>query len=214
MSQTLDDYLDPNQRELLKDLTTPRKIQDFLDTTAYSPEYANRCPLRVMQDKQAHCLDGGIFAAAALRRIGYPPLLVDIFPDPGMDDDHILAVYKIHGRWGSVAKSNFVGLRSREPVYKTLRELIMSYFEQFFNVNGIKTMRTHTRPVNLAQFDRHHWEWTDHGADVIEKELLARKRYPLITPAMAAELTPVDELTFKAGLMVANWDGLYKPVNS
>lgn len=211
MSAKLDDYLDTEQRKILRELSTPRKIQDFLDTTAYSPEYDNRCPLRVLVDRQAHCLDGALFAAAMLRRIGHSPIVVDIFPDPGMDDDHVLALFKKNGKLGAVAKSNFVGLRYREPVYRDLHELIMSYFEQFFNVNGVKTLRTHTCPVDLAQYDRFGWEWSDRGADKIEKALLARKRYTIISAEMVADFSPADELTYKAGLMVANWDGLYKP---
>lgn len=212
MNETLEHHLEPDQKELLITLSSPRKIQDFLDTTAYSPEYANRCPLQVIRDRQAHCLDGALFGAAALRRIGYPPLVVDMFPDPGMDDDHVLAIFQQNGCWGAVAKSNFVGLRYRDPVYSSLRELVMSYFEQFFNINGVKTLRTRTRPVNLSRFDRYAWEWTNSGADVIEKALLKQKRYPLISAACASCLAPVDELTYKAGVMIANWDGVYKPV--
>lgn len=211
MNHLLEQHLTGEQRETLKGLDTPRKIQDYLDSTPYSPEYANRCPLRVMNDRLAHCLDGAMFAAAALRRIGFPPLLLDMFPDPGMDDDHVLAIFKQNGRLGAVAKSNFVGLRYREPVYTSLRELVMSYFEQFYNINGVKTLRTYTRPLNLERFDHLDWEVSDRGADAVEKALLARKRIPLITPAMAEALSPVDELVYKAGLMAANYDGLYKP---
>lgn len=211
MKDLLESHLTGEQRQILRGLDTPRKIQDYLDATPYSPEYANRCPLEVMNDRLAHCLDGGLFAAAALRRIGYPPLLVDMFPEPGMDDDHVLAIFQQNGRFGAVAKSNFVGLRYREPVYRGLRELVMTYFEQFFNINGVKTLRTYTRPLDLARFDRLGWEFTRRGADAIEKALLARKRIPLVTPAMTAALSPADELAYKAGLMVANWDGLYKP---
>jgi hypothetical protein len=128
-----------------------------------------------------------------------------------MDDDHVLAIFQRGGRYGAVAKSNFVGLRYREPVYHSLHELIMSYFEQFYNVDGVKTLRTYAPPLNLSRFDRLGWEWQDSGADVIEKALLARRRIPLISAEMAASLAPVDELTYKAGLMVANHDGLYKP---
>jgi hypothetical protein len=210
-TDTLEAHLTEAQREKLRSLDTPVKIQAFLDTCPYVAEYDNRCPARVLADQRAHCLDGALFAAAALRRIGFPPLVVDLFPDPGMDDDHVLAIFKLNGRYGSVAKSNFVGLRYHEPVYHSLRELIMSYFEQFYNINGIKTLRTHTPPLNLAGFDRLGWEWNDRGADAIEKALLARRRITLVTPEMAAALSPVDELTYKAGLLVANPDGLYKP---
>lgn len=211
MTETLEDHINEEQRELLRGLDTPVKIQAFLDTCAYVAEYDNRCPARVLAERRAHCLDGALFAAAALRRIGYPPLVVDLFPDPGMDDDHVLAIFKVNGRYGSVAKSNFVGLRYHEPVYHSLRELIMSYFEQFYNVNGVKTLRTHTLPLDLARFDRLGWEWNDRGADAIEKALLARRRITLVPPEIAAALSPVDELTYKAGLLVADPDGLYKP---
>lgn len=211
MTPTLESHLTEAHRALLLGLDTPVKIQAYLDTTRYRAEYSNYCPLRVLSEGQAHCLDGALFGAAALRRLGYPPLLVDLFPDPGMDDDHVLAIFRTHGRWGAVAKSNFVGLRYREPVYQTLRELIMSYFEQFYNVNRVKTLRTYTLPLNLARFDRLGWEYTQEGADAIEKALLARKRHPLINAEMAAALTPVDDLTYRAGLLVANFEGLYQP---
>jgi hypothetical protein len=214
MKDLLESHLTAPQRGLLRELDSPHKIQAFLDTTAYSPENANRCPLRVVTDRQAHCLDGALFAAAALRRLGHSPLLVDMFPDPGMDDDHVLAIFRQNERWGAVAKSNFVGLRFREPVYHNLRELVMSYFEQFFNVDGVKTLRTYTRPVDLTRFDRYGWEYSDSGADVVEKALLSRARIPLISTETAASLQKVDELTYKAGLMVANWEGLYKPKGS
>lgn len=211
MKPTLESHLTNEQLVLLQSLDTPVKIQAYLDTTLYRPEYSNLCPLRVIQEGKAHCLDGAIFGAAALRRLGYPALLVDMFPDVGMDDDHVLAVFKRGGRWGAVAKSNFVGLRLREPVYHTLRELVMSYFEQFYNVNGVKTLRTYTLPLNLGRFDVLGWEWNDKGVDVIEQSLLKRRRLALITTAMARELSAVDEISYKVGLSVANMEGLYKP---
>ena len=212
MNQPFDHHLSPEQRELIDSLVSPRKIQDFLDTTAYSPEYENRCPLRVMVDRQAHCLDGGLFAASALRRIGYPPLVVDVFPDPGMDDDHVLAIFQQNDRWGAVAKSNFVGLRYREPVYTSLRELVMSYFDQFYNVNGIKTLRTHTRPVDLTQFDNLGWEWLrqrrGHRLKRLSSNADAINYYRL--PWLKTFHRSMSS-RYKAGLMIANWDGLYKP---
>ena len=211
MTETLEQHLNEEQREALRGLDAPEKIQAFLDTCSYVAEYNNRCPARVIAERMAHCLDGALFGAMALRRLGFPAVVVDIFPDPGMDDDHVLAIFKRHGRFGAVAKSNFVGLRYRDPVYLTLRELIMSYFEMFYNVDGVKTMRTYTPPLNLARFDRLQWEWSDAGADVIEQALLARRRIPLVTREIVTALVPVDPLTYRAGLLVANQDGLYKP---
>ena len=211
MTETLEQHLTEEQRDILRRLDAPEKIQAFLDTCSYVAEYTNRSPARVIAERMAHCLDGALFAAMALRRLGFPAVVVDIFPEPGLDDDHVLAIFKRNGRFGAVAKSNFVGLRYRDPVYLTLRELIMSYFEMFYNVDGVKTLRSYAPPLNLARFDRLHWEWSDAGVDAIEQALLARRRIPLITSEMAAALPPVDPLTYKAGLLVANDAGLYRP---
>ena len=121
--------LTPTQRETFASLTSPVKIQAYLDDTPYTADSFNRSPLRIIDDRQAHCLEGGLFAAAALRRIGIPPLIVDLLPEPGTDDDHVLAIYKVNGCLGAVAKSNFVGLRYRELVFRGLRGVVMSYFE-------------------------------------------------------------------------------------
>lgn len=211
MPASLEDHLNEDQLALFRSLDHPSKIQALLDEIPYSAEERNRSPLNVLHDRQAHCLDGALFAAAALRRLGFPPLVVDMFPDPGMDDDHVLAIFKVDSGYGAVAKSNFVGLRFREPVYRGFRELVMSYFKDFYNVNGIKTLRTYTRPLNLKTFDRLDWEWSDAGVDAIEKRLLGLARIPLLKPETAARLSPMDPLSYKAGMLNVNYDGLYKP---
>lgn len=209
-AQSLEAHLTPEELAVWAGLTTPRKIQDFLDTIAYEPEYANRCPLRVLRERRGHCFDGALFAAAALRRLSYPPLIVDLFPEPLTDDEHMLAIYRCHGHYGAVAKSNFVGLRFREPVYRSLRELVMSYFEDYFNVVGQKTLRAYSVPLNLAAFDALHWEVDDAGADAIEKRTETLRRYPLLTPEMVRELSSVDQRQLEAGLLGADPGGLYK----
>lgn len=205
------DCLDPDQLKLLESMTTPARIQAYLDETPYSAEGANRCPLNVIRDRKAHCLDGALFAAAALRLLGYPPLIIDMFPDPGMDDDHVLAIFKHNGHYGAVAKSNFAGLRFREPVYRTPRELVMSYFEDFYNLNGIKTLRSYTRSLNLSAFDQAGWMWNDSGADAVEQRLLTLHRIALLSLDMIAGLNPVDRLSYQAGMLGVNPDGLYQP---
>ncbi len=196
---------------LIQSLTTPYLIQQFLDTVKYPSEDYNRSVLQVIRERQAHCLDGGLFAAAALRWIGHPAVILDILPEPGTDDDHVLALYKVKGCWGAVAKSNFVGLRLREPVYNSLRELVMSYFEDYFNIHGDKTMRGITRPIQLSAYDKFGWMWDAHGVDIIEKRLKKLKVFPLITPAQATMLNQVDQTIYQTGLSMANQDGLYKP---
>lgn len=211
MPETLEGHLGADELSLWKSLDTPAKIQAYLDQTPYSPQDDNRSPLSVMRDHLAHCLDGGLFAAAALRRLGYDPLIVDLLPDPGMDDDHVLAIYRLNGYYGAIAKSNFVGLRYREPIYRTLRELVLSYFENFYNLNGIKTLRSYTRPINLSRFDALNWEWSDTRLLVIEKYLKKLKGIRLLTPEMTAGLLPVDNLSYQAGMLGSNPDGIYKP---
>ena len=141
------------ERQNMARLSTPNKIQTFIDELAYNTEVTYRCPLRVLRERIAHCLDGALFAAVALRRLGYPPLILYMISND-RDDDHLLALFKRDGRWGAVAKSNVVGLRFREPIYRTLRELVMSYFEQYTNVERKKTLRSYTVPLNLKAFDK------------------------------------------------------------
>jgi hypothetical protein len=211
MTAELFSQLNQKERQTLSDLDTPVKIQAYLDDTPYSPEERNRCVISVIRDRMAHCLDGGLFAVSALRRLGYPPLLVDLYPQPYLDDDHVLALFKVGKFWGSVAKSNYVGLRYRAPVYRSLRELVMSYFNDFYNVDGLLTLRGYSRPIDLSRFDAFDWESRDSGVDRIEAYLKERPMIEVISADGLAALPPVDSLTYRAGMLVANPDGLYKP---
>lgn len=191
-------------------LVSPFKIQEFLDSIPYSDEERYRCPRSVLQDRKAHCYDGAVFAAAALRMIGYPPLLVDMLPND-RDDDHILAVFRRKNRWGAVAKSNFSGLRFREPVYRGLRELIMSYFESYYNIAGEKTLVGYTAPLNLNRFNKLDWLVNDKAMDAIAKGLDNSRKYKVLTPAMARQLSAIDKRCYNAGLLGANHKGLFQP---
>jgi hypothetical protein len=191
-------------------LDSPAAIQEFLDGIAYSPEEIYRCPRTVLSDGKGHCYDGAVLAAAALRRIGYPPLIVELLPWIGHDDDHILAVFKIDGRWGAVAKSNFVGLRYRDPVYVSVRELVMSYFDVFFNLNREKTLRGYILPLNLARFDPLHWTTRDETMEDIATGLENSRKVELLTPAMTERLVLLDQRSFEAGLLGSDPEGLRK----
>ena len=208
------EHLDARNREIFLGLNSPVEIQAYLDSLPYVGEDRNRSPLQVVQDRQCHCLDGGMLAALALSRIGFPPLLVDLVPEPFTDDDHVLAIFKIDGHYGTLAKSNFSGLRFREAVFSSLRELVMSYFEIFFNVDGLKTLRGYTRPLNLNSFDRYHWQTNEEGAAVVTKRLYTLKPVPVVTPAMVARLSRTDERSYHTNMLGVNMDGLYKgPAN-
>lgn len=203
--------LSAEQRATWLGLASPNSIQAFLDSIPYSAEDANRSPLRVLRERQAHCLDGGLFAAAALHRLGYPALIVDLLPEPRTDDDHVLAIFRRNGCFGAVAKSNFTGLRFREPVYRSLRDLVMSYFEVYFNVRGEKTLRQYTVPLDLSTYDSQNWLTDDAAADAIEHRLPLLRRTALLTPAMIAELSPVDSRSYQAGMLGTDHAGLYRP---
>ncbi len=152
-----------------------------------------------MQDGQAHCLDGGIFAALALWNTGFPPLLLDLVPDPGTDDDHVLALYKMDGLWGAIAKSNYPNLRFREPVYRSLRELCMTYFEHFYNLERRKTLRGYTRSFSLQQFRDANWMWDEEAVRVVTRRFYSLKSIPLISDKSAARLSIADERSYKSG---------------
>ena len=196
--------------KVLSRLDSPFKIQAFLDELRYSDEERYRCPRSVLRDRTAHCFDGAVFAAAALRRLGYPPLILNLFPDD-RDDEHLLALYQQRRGWGAVAKSNFVGLRFREPIHRTLRELVLSYFEVYYNVEREKTLRSYTRPLNLKSFDHINWMTDDAAMEVIALRLEDFRKIPLITARMAAALSPIDERSYQAGLAGSNPAGLYRP---
>ena len=158
-------------------------------------------PRRVLRERTAHCLEGAIFAAAALRVLGFPPLLLDL--EAVQDTDHVIAVYRVRRHWGAIAKSNFSGLRYREPVYRSLRELVMSYFEGYINLRGDRTLRAYSRPVSLARFDRVHSGWMVAEDDLwlIPEYLADAPHRPLLTPAMIGALSRADRRSLQAGLV-------------
>lgn len=192
-------------RKLFLQLDTPFAIQQYLDSMPYIGEERDRSPLNVMLDGQCHCLDGGFLAALALWRIGYKPLLIDIVPDPGMDDDHVLALYQIDRRWGAVAKSNYVNLGFREPVYRNLRELVMTYFEHYASVNKEKTLRGYTRPLDASRYRQLNWAWEEAGANrLYHKHFYGRKAIPLITTRMAKHLNHLTDRAYAAETLHTN----------
>lgn len=210
--EVLDQQLSEEEQQILNCLNSPLDIQSFLDTVQYPAGDLNRSPVRVMHDRQAHCLDGGLFAALALWRLGNQPRIVDILPEPGTDDDHVLAIYQVDGCYGAVAKSNYVGLRFREPVYRSLRELVMSYFEAYYSFDGFRTLRYYTLPLNLTAYAKLNWMWDDAGVDAIERRLGKMKHFPLLSSRQIAQLTPVDRRSYEAGMLGVNPDGLFKPM--
>lgn len=168
----------------------PAGIQRFLDELPYNLGYTARSPKKVLRDRTASCFEGATFAAAALRVLGFPPLIFDLEAD--RDTAHVVAIFKVRGHWGAVAKSNFTGCRYREPVYRSLRELGMSYFNIYFNLRWERTLRRYSRPVNLARFDRLAWMTTAKPIWFVAEHLCEIPHIELLTTAMEKRLTRVD----------------------
>ena len=195
--------LTDSERTVYRRLTTPSRIQEFLDeqvgynletrgATCYSPRL-------VLRNRVAHCMEGALFAAAALHMQGYPALLVDL--EAVRDSDHVLAVYRRNECWGSIAKSNYAGLRGREPVYRTIRELALSYYEHYFNRVGEKTLRTYSRPVNLARFDHEQWITSKEDVWDIPSYLCEIAHTRLLTAAQVRQPGRMDRRLYDANLV-------------
>lgn len=196
--------------ELLKTLNNPDKIQGFLDSMDYNPNYECRSPRWVIRKRSAHCFEGALFAAAALDFIGYKPLIVDM--KAFNDDDHVIAIFREEGYWGAVAKSNFTSLRFREPVYRSLRELIMSYFDFFFNINREKSLRSYSLPFDLTSFNKRNWATTDEDLEYIGDKIESLHHFPVVSEKMIKKLSIASDSMLRAGLLGANEDGLFKPM--
>ncbi|MCI0666162.1 MAG: hypothetical protein L0220_34345 [Acidobacteria bacterium] len=197
--------LDRREITTLKRLSSPEKIQYFLDHDLnYNKEGEGascRSPRRVMRDRLAHCAEGAFFAAAALRISGHEPLIVDL--EAVRDDDHLLAVFKEHGHWGAIAKSNYAGLRFREPVYRTIRELVMSYFEHYYNPQGEKTLRAFSQPVNLKRFDRIDWMTAEEDLWDICEYFCEIPHSRVMTLQMERKRRRMDQRLYQAGMVGA-----------
>jgi hypothetical protein len=191
-----------HERKILAVLSTPAKIQRFLDEEiAYNQESEGATcysPRTVLEKRQAHCMEGALFAAMTLRRLGHPPLLVDL--EAVRDSDHVLAVYKTNGRWGALAKSDYAGLRSREPVYRNIRELAMSYFEHYYNAAGEKTLRGFSRPVHLSRFDKTvRWMTTLEPVWAIPEHLCEIPHTKILPSKLTKPIAKMDRRLYKAG---------------
>ena len=192
----------PAELAILRRLNTPERIQRFLDGLVYNKEEEGetcRSPRRVLRDRTAHCMEGALFAAAVLQMQGHPPLLLDL--EAVRDDDHVLAIFQRRGHWGAITKSNYSGLSYREPVYRTLRELAMSYFEHYYNRKREKTLRTYSAPVKLTRFDHLNWITAEEDVWPIPEYLMTIRHTPLLRPGLAKKLGKVDDRLFAAGMV-------------
>jgi len=189
----------PAELRKLRSLKDPHGIQRLINAMPYHLRDTAWSPRRVLQTNTSHCYEGALFAAAALRVNGYPPLVIDL--EAEHDTDHVIAVYRVNGHWGAIGKSNYSGLQFREPVYRSLRELALSYFDIYFNMRRERTLRTFSRPVNLRRFDHLDWMTTDKPVWFVAEYLLTISHTPLMTPAQVKRLHRLDSRLFRAGCL-------------
>jgi hypothetical protein len=199
----------PKEITLLKKLNTPNKIQEFLDACEYNSTGETRSPSYILEHRRAHCLEGALFAAACLEHNGMPPVVLDL--QAFNDDDHVIAVFKLRGCWGAIAKSNFTTLRFREPVYRSLRELAMSYFDFYFNTKGDKSLRGYSLPHNLSRFDKIEWRTTEKDLEDIGYYLDKVKHFKLVDASQVKGLEKAAPLLLESSLMGSNPAGLFTP---
>jgi hypothetical protein len=195
------------EARVLRSLNSPDRIQSYLDQLPYRCEDGHLCARAAIRDGRAHCFDGALLAAAALQRCGVEPRLIDLCAT--RDDDHILCAFRWRDRWGAIAKSNFPGLRFREPVFRSPRELVLSYFELYFNLDGEKTLRTFSSPMILPSVRRVDWECDDGAGDLIVERLLKQKHHQILLPGQARGLRALDQRLFRSQLVGVNLKGAY-----
>lgn len=181
-------------------LKNPKKIQDYLNNLPINwGRDWNTCRsvLATLRAGKAHCIEGAFVAAAALYFNGLKPLVMDLKTTHD-DYDHVVTLFKVNGYWGAFSKTSHAVLRYREPIYKTLRELALSYFHEYFLDNGKKTLRSFSEPFDLRQYGDD-WLIADYDLWQIPEELDDSPHQKLLTPAMIAALRRADKVEIAAG---------------
>lgn len=200
------------EQEFISKFRDPWDIQLFLDQVDYNPNYECRSPRYVISKRSAHCFEGALFAAAVLQFHEHNPLLVDL--RAFNDDDHVIAVFRSGRFWGAVAKSNFTTLRYREPVYRSVRELVMSYFDFYFNIYGDKSLREFSLPLDLTPYNVRQWQTTEEDLEYIGDKLNLIRHFQIAPLESLNNLKKASDIMMKAGMLGSNEEGLYKPAKT
>jgi hypothetical protein len=196
-----------DELEFFRKFKKPYDIQKFLNEIPYDAEAGTSSPKVVVHERKANCFEGALFAAASLRMLGYKPLIVDMIAHN--DDDHVVAIFKHDDSYGAVAKSNTTVLRYREPVYRTLRELVMSYFDFYFNIHGEKSLRSYSNTVDLSRFDKQNWMTTEENLDFIGDYLNEIKHNKILSAKQMRSLNRADGDLVSLCFNGAIEDGVY-----
>jgi len=201
---------------LIKKLNTPAKIQDYLNSLKFNFEENGvetlHSPIVVMRKKKAHCFEGALLGAYLLSCHGQKPLILHLGTAKG-DFDHVLALFQKQGFWGALSKTNHAVLRYREPVYRNIRELVMSFFHEYFLDNGAKTLRSYSRPLNLNIFEKPvrnasrsdaggNWYLKDGDLWGIDEELDRIRHYDIAPKKILKKLRKAEKIEIEAGQIV------------
>ncbi|MDQ3014867.1 MAG: hypothetical protein M3Q73_03315 [bacterium] len=196
--------LTQEELKILRKLNTPIKIQDFLDSIPVNFEKdgdTQMSPRRVLQKQKAHCIEGALLAALALWVAGQEPLLMDLKAMPH-DDDHVVALYKINGLWGAISKTNHATVRFRDPIYRTVRELALTYFHEYFlNTTGKKVLHSYSKPFNLKRLGT---DWITDEDDLWDLALALDEspHYDLFPAKNKKYIRNADAMERKAGKLI------------
>ena len=187
----------------LRSLDTPRKVQDFIDRLPINKERAGETctsPLVTLRRNRAHCMEGALVAALALWMHGHKPLILDL-QTCCTDVDHLVALFRKGGCWGAIAKTNHAVLRYREPIYRDVRELVASYFHEYFTDDGKKTLRRYSRPFDLRSW-KSDWITAEHDLWDLERAIDRSPHLPLLNRRQVAGLRRADAIEIRAGKLV------------
>ena len=197
--------LTQEELKLFKSLNTPNKIQDFINKIPinFEEDGKDSCysPRMVLKNNRCHCVEGAVLAALILRVNGFPPLLVDLTASKH-DFDHVIAVFQVNEKWGAITKTNHYSLRYREPVYDSIRELVMGYFHEYFNSDGKKTLRSYSEPIDISIFDCDNWMTTEDEVWQIPEYLAEVEHIDILDKTQIANLRDADKIEIKAGNIV------------
>ncbi len=174
--------LSPDVARVLQKLSTPEKVQDHLDALPINFDLSGDLlsTKRVIEQHRAQCIEGAMFAAASLAYHGAVPLLLD-FQTSSFDEDHVVALFKRDGKWGVISKTNHAILRWRDPVYRSIRELSMSYFHEYYMHDGRKTMKAYSKPFDLRRYEPAYWVMSGESLERIAGDLDETRHFPIVS---------------------------------
>lgn len=193
-----------HELKVMRSLNTAPKIQDFLDALPINFEDGGETymsPRRVLCHRTAHCMEGAMLAALALRLQGHKPLVMDLKVTDD-DDDHVIAVFQRKGLWGAISKTNHGTCRYRDPIYRSIRELALTFFHEYAEPKGKKILRSYSRPVDLSRFDAKGWMTAEEDVYYVPEYIDAVRHYNVLPDSSVKYLRPADAMERRIGAVL------------